>query len=152
MNLAAFYRLSLLLTGDEQRAEALLFETLGDCEERLGEIRESHREAWLASRLKAGAVKFSGDFSEGGRVSVGGREMELVCRAFQALSERQRSALGLFYTDLFDGDEIAKIMGLTLEQLCEVLMGARQVLNSALSEEGEARGERDAEGGGNSSA
>ena len=57
-----------------------------------------------------------------------GIEAYILAQRFHHLPEPERSALALFYLDLFDTTEIAQIVNLSLEQLADTLSRARLLL------------------------
>lgn len=123
-------------------------DALHDCERRLEDIRDvMHRAAWLASRIRQrcletealpGAAPVISPAEDGPAFEIPAGA-DPVIRGFQALPELERSALGLFYLELFTPEQIAQILGIKLEELAEVLRSARIQLQSALKIQSEAQ-------------
>jgi len=59
-------------------------------------------------------------------------EAFILARHFHTLPEPGRSALALFYVDLFTPGEIAGFLKLELEQLADTLAAARERLQEVL--------------------
>lgn len=139
--LAEFYRFALLLTGNIKTAERIMADTLREVEAQLGELRhESSRKAWLATRIRQRCLREnSGGGSPAPRLlradeSEGILKIEafIVAQHISTLPEPERSALALFYLDLFTGEEIAKLLKVELSELAETLARARQLLSEAM--------------------
>ncbi|MHA3770057.1 RNA polymerase sigma factor [Verrucomicrobiota bacterium sgz303538] len=145
--IAEFYRLALLLTGDVYSAQQVLANSLTEAEARVEQLRSPERRRfWLATRLR----QYSLEQSEGMEPlptaprllreeplnveaqEVLGIEAYIVAQRFHALPEPERSALALFYLNLFNTEEISQIVGLSLEQLADVLGRARTLLQDSL--------------------
>ena len=62
-------------------------------------------------------------------------EAYIVAQRFSTLPEPERSALALFYLDLFSAEQIASLLELSLEDLAEALGRARAQLHAALHAE-----------------
>lgn len=139
--LAEFYRLALLLTGNIKTAEQIMAETLCDVEGQLAELRhEANRHAWLASRIRQRCLR---ENAGGGQpVPRLLREEEadgilrieafIVAQHISTLPEPERSALALFYTELFTAEEIGKVLKVDLDELAELLSRARHLLADAM--------------------
>jgi DNA-directed RNA polymerase specialized sigma24 family protein len=124
-SLAEFYRFALLLTGSAEAAERIVAETLSDSDAQLEEIRNStQREACFASRVRQRCLR---DFTPADAVA---EETECIAlaRKFATLQEPERSALALFYLDLFSAEEIASVLKMKPEDLAETLTNARMLL------------------------
>ena len=139
--LAEFYRLALLLTGNIKTAEQVMAETLRDVEEQLAELRhEASRQAWLASRIRQQCLRENAGGGQPAprllRTEEGDGilpiEAFIVAQHVSTLPEPERSALALFYTDLFTADEIAKVLKVDIEELATLLSRARLRLNEAM--------------------
>lgn len=116
-------------------------ETLRDVEEQLGELRhEANRQAWLASRIRERCLR---ENSGGGQPvprllraeeadEVLPIEAFIVAQHISTLPEPERSALALFYSDLFTAEEIAMVLKVNVEELAELLSRARQQLAEAM--------------------
>ena len=127
-SLAEFYRFALLLTGSAEAAERIVAETLSDSDAQLEEIRSSaQREACFASRVRQRCLR---DFTPMDEVETANEGMALA-RHFSTLQEPERSALALFYLDLFSAEEIASVLKIKPEDLAETLMHARTLLAEA---------------------
>lgn len=143
--LVEFYRLALLLTGNIRDVEGALSAVLVAGERRLRDLRDqTHRAAWLAARLrqyclepkpepgKAPRLVRSEDSEAGPLAEVLQIEAYILAQHFQSLPEPDRSALGLFYLDLFTVEQIADILEMGLEQLAAALARARTQLQDSL--------------------
>jgi DNA-directed RNA polymerase specialized sigma24 family protein len=142
--LSEFYRFALLLCGSVPAAEAALGAAFGEAEEHLGQMRsEDQRRAWLAMHIrrlclaqeKASGVKaprLLRDASGEGVPEVLTIEAYILAQRFHRLPEPERSALALFYLDLFEVSEIASLLQMKLEDLGAVLGRARGHLQDAL--------------------
>jgi DNA-directed RNA polymerase specialized sigma24 family protein len=150
LTLAEFYRFALLLTGDIKVAERIMADTLTEVEQQLGEFRnETNRQAWLASRIRQRCLKENagnpqaiprllrkgGEDTEG-RPAILKIEAFILAQRFSTLPEPGRSALALFYLDLFSPDEIAKLLRVKLEECADLLGAARRQLAEAMHLEG----------------
>lgn len=143
--LSEFYKFALLLTGNLKTAEQVMAETLHEVEARLGELRhDSHRHTWLATHIRQRCLKDnSGSMQEIPRLlrddqseSESGEVLEIeafiVAQRFSTLPEPERSALALFYLDLFTVEEIAKLLKMELNELSELLARGRHLLENAM--------------------
>jgi DNA-directed RNA polymerase specialized sigma24 family protein len=144
--LSEFYRYSLLLAGNPAKAEAALAAACGDVREQLGQLRsDTKRRAWMAMRIRqyfqcAGAGngiptpprllrEGSGEDTE-----VLDIEAYILAHHFHLLPEPERSALALFYLELFDVHEIADLLQMQLEDLAATLGSARKRLHESLKQ------------------
>ena len=59
----------------------------------------------------------------------------ILAQSFHSLPEPERSALAMFYLELFDVEQIAQVLGLALEELSPVLDRGRRQLESLLNPE-----------------
>lgn len=143
--LAEFYRFALLLTGNAKSAEQVMADTLTEVEAQLAQFRnETSRQAWLATHIRERclennkiapptAPRLMRDDSEGGaKPEVLEIEAFLVAQRFHLLPEPERSALGLFYLDLFTVEEIAELLKMDLDTLSETLGAGRELLQKSL--------------------
>lgn len=140
--LAEFYRFALLLTGDEAVAQSALAETLHQGEAKLTEMRhKSARQAWLIQSLRDRCAREHGTNEQpatrttdsGGEASARfNLEALTVAQRFSTLPEPQRSTLALFYLELFDAQEIARLLKVEVEDLARTLAEARALLRNAL--------------------
>ena len=140
-NLAEFYRFALLLTGKPEAAQRVMAETLVEWEARHGDVRNaSQRDVWLATRLRKHCLANhgqNGDETAPRLVREDGDDLLeieafILARHFHKLPEPERSALGLFYLDFFNPEEMAEMLGLTVEELAEHLSKARALLRDSL--------------------
>lgn len=142
--LAEFFRFALLLVGDSRAAERILADTLHDGEAQLAEMRHSTaRQAWLVHRLRDRClrdnaanerpvprlVRSEGDIDPAEILKI---EAFIVAQRFSTLPEPQRSALALFYLELFDAEEIARLLKMDTEALARTLADARALLRDAM--------------------
>lgn len=139
--LAEFYRLALLLTGNLKVAEQIMAETLRDVEAQLAELRhEGSRVAWLASRIRQRCLRENAGggqpaprlLRESEADSILRIEAFIVAQHISTLPEPERSALALFYTELFTAEEIAKVLKVGIDELAGLLARARQLLAEAM--------------------
>lgn len=150
--LAEFYRFALLLTGEATSAERILGAALRAGHLQLSQMRnDALRYIWIAKEVrrlcaaegKCGAsaaqaprlLRLGGESAGGDAPVLLGIEAYIVARRFQAVPEPSRSALALLYLDLFTAEEIAKVLDMRLESLCETIERGRQALREALQTE-----------------
>jgi RNA polymerase sigma-70 factor (ECF subfamily) len=144
--LAELYRFALLLTGNAKSAEQVMAETLAEVEAQLAQFRnETSRQAWLISHIRErclennksaapSAPRLMRDDSEAGpHPEVLQIEAFLVAQRFHLLPEPERSALALFYLELFSTNEIAEILKMNVEALADTLGAGRDLLQKSLS-------------------
>ena len=141
--LAEFYRFALLLTGSIQTAERVLADALIECEAQLLQMRnEKSRQAWFTTRLRersaaAAAIadpaprllREPGEGTSGELLEI---EAYLMAQRFHRLPEPERTALALFYLELFEVEEIAKLLKLDEEHLAAAVGRARALLQNEL--------------------
>lgn len=146
LTLAEFYRFALLLTGRIQNAEQVMAETLAEVEAQVGELRnQTNRQAWLALRIRERSLRnnaenprpevprlLRGTPAGDGHFEVLDIEAYILAQHFHCLPEPERSALALFYLDLFSVQEIARLLELGLEDLSQTLARARTLLQDSL--------------------
>jgi DNA-directed RNA polymerase specialized sigma24 family protein len=142
--LAEFYRFALLLTGNAKSAEQVMADTLTEVESQLSQFRhETSRQAWLATHIRERclennktapptAPRLLRDDSDTG-AEVLQIEAYLVAQRFHALPEPERSALALFYLDLFSAEEIAELLNMDIHALSETLGAGRDLLRKTLA-------------------
>jgi DNA-directed RNA polymerase specialized sigma24 family protein len=140
-SLAEFYRYALLLTGNIKTAEQIMADTLAEVEAQLSELRhEASRQAWLATRIRQRCLRENAgggtpvrrllrDEEAGAILRI---EAFIVAQHISTLPEPERSALALFYLDLFTNEDIAKLLKLDLDELSETLARARELLSGAM--------------------
>jgi DNA-directed RNA polymerase specialized sigma24 family protein len=143
---AEFYRFALLLTGNVKVAEHVMADTLAEVESQLGQFRnETSRRAWLATRIRERCLKNNAsappsaprllrdDFDTTGNPEILKIEAFLLAQRFHALPEPERSALGLFYLDLFTVSELSQLLKMNEDTLSETLGAARGLLKQLLA-------------------
>jgi DNA-directed RNA polymerase specialized sigma24 family protein len=142
--LADFYRFALLLTGTLKTAEQIMADTLQAVQEQLGELRhESSRRAWLAMRIRERCLRENAinpnaiprllrDDDDRERGEVLKIEAFIVAQRFSTLHEPERSALALFYLEIFSLEEIAKLLKIDTEELAAALGRGRTLLDEAI--------------------
>jgi DNA-directed RNA polymerase specialized sigma24 family protein len=143
--LAEFYRFALLLTGNAKSAEQVMGETLAELEGQLSQFRnETMRQAWLATHIRErclennksappAAPRLVRDDTDTGEKPVVLRiEAFLLAQHFHTLPEPERSALALFYLELFGAEEIAHLLKMDLDALSDTLEAARGLLRKSL--------------------
>ncbi|MDQ3625255.1 MAG: hypothetical protein M3463_22715, partial [Verrucomicrobiota bacterium] len=141
-----FYRFALLLTGRIQNAEQVMAETLAEVEAQLGELRnQTNRQAWLALRIRERSLRNNAEQprpeaprllretpAAGGKFEVLDIEAYILAQHFYCLPEPERSALALFYLDLFSIEEIARLLEVGVDELSQTLARARILLQDSL--------------------
>ena len=143
--LAEFYRFALLLTGDIRTAEHILAQTLDAVEAQLAELRsDASRQVWLAQRIRERCLRENAMNENAvprllrtgaeGRPEILKIEAYIVAQRFSTLPEPERSALALFYVDIFQPGEIAKLLKMSIDDLGAVLGRARTLLAEAMQE------------------
>ena len=144
--LAEFYRYALLLTGRSAAAEQVIAETLSDVEVQFDQMRnEANRQSWLALRIRERCLKNNAENpapivprllrtepAPGAPPEVLGIEAYILAEHFHCLPEPGRSALALFYLDLFTPEEIAKLLKMSLAELGGALAETRAALQGSL--------------------
>lgn len=122
-------------------------DTLLAVQEQLAEFRnDTNRQAWLVRRIRERCLRESAgnenavprllrtEREPGGRPVVLNIEAFIVAQRFSMLPEPERSALALFYLDLFQPGEIAKLLKMNIETLGATLGRARALLAGAMQE------------------
>jgi DNA-directed RNA polymerase specialized sigma24 family protein len=145
---AEFYRFALLLTGNVKVAEHVMADTLAEVESQLAQFRnETSRRARLATRIRERCMKNNAssppaaprllrdDSETAGNPEILKIEAFLLAQRFHALPEPERSALALFYLDLFSITELSQLLKMSEEALSETLGAARGLLKQSLSAE-----------------
>jgi DNA-directed RNA polymerase specialized sigma24 family protein len=145
--LAEFYRFALLLTGNAKSAEQVMADVLAEVESQLSQFRnETSRQAWLATHIRErcqennkstppAAPRLLREDSEGGTQPPPVLEIEafLIAQRFHTLPEPERSALALFYLDLFTVEEIAELLNMDMHALSDTLGAGRDLLQKTLA-------------------
>lgn len=127
--LCDFYRYAFLLTGDSGQAEEVLATACSRLEEVLGQLRgEEPRKAWLVMRIREICAQQTPSVSNGQTAD----EASVLARTFSKLIEPDRTALALFYLNLFSIEEIAEILEMDLEEATSTIGRARKVLQKTL--------------------
>ncbi len=146
--LSEFYRFALLLTGSPVAAQKALASAFADVQASLDQLRsEEQRHAWLAIRLReeclsgeeapaAGAPRLLRGDEAGGPAAVLDLEAYIMAQHFCRIAEPGRTALALFYLDLFSPSRIADILKMRIEDLANAVGTARQRLQQSLLEAG----------------
>jgi DNA-directed RNA polymerase specialized sigma24 family protein len=143
---AEFYRFAVLLTGNVKVAEQVMADTRAEVESQLTQFRnETSRRAWLATRIRERCLKNNAsappsaprllrdDSETGGYPEILKIEAFLLAQRFHTLPEPERSALALFYLDLFTVCELAQVLKMNEDSLSETLGAARELLKQSLS-------------------
>jgi DNA-directed RNA polymerase specialized sigma24 family protein len=143
--LAEFYRLALLLTGSIKAAQQVMAGTLAAAEGEVSQMRNpASRVAWLVNSIRERCMTNNESApppsprlvrdgtATGGPPRVLKIEAFLLAQRFHALPEPERSALALFYLDLFTIEEIALLLKMNMEVLGETLSAARGLLEESL--------------------
>ncbi len=120
-------------------------ETLTEVESQLDQFRnETSRQAWLATHIRERCLEnnksappaaprlLRDDTETGEKPAVLKIEAFLLAQRFHTLPEPERSALALFYLDLFSPEEIAELLKIDLEVLADTLGAARELLQKSL--------------------
>ena len=120
-------------------------EVLAEVESQLSQFRnETSRQAWLATHIRERCLEnnksapptapwlLREDTEGGGRPPVLEIEAFLVAQRFHVLPEPERSALALFYLDLFSPEEIAELLKMDMHALSDTLGAARDLLQKAM--------------------
>jgi DNA-directed RNA polymerase specialized sigma24 family protein len=146
--LAEFYRFALLLTGNAKSAEQVMAETLTEVESQLSQFRnETSRQAWLATHIRERCLENNksapptaprllredGEPGDGAQPEVLQIEAYLLAQRFHLLPEPERSALALFYLDLFSAEEIAELLKMDIHALSDTLGEGRDLLRKNLA-------------------
>lgn len=150
VNLDQFYRFALLLSGHAKTAEQVLAAALGEMQSHHGELRSTaSRHSWLVTRIRQECKRVNPPGAEPGavpgliRMAEDGSsqvapllaiEAYLFARRFSGLAEPGRSALALFYLDLFPAAEIPGLLNMSWDRFCEVLTNARAGLRAGIQQ------------------
>jgi hypothetical protein len=123
----ALYRYALLLSGSTQGAVAVMSAVVEECAPKLAELRnEKSGLVFLIKKLREKCMKNGG--SQPAAVEDTGDEVLIQAGRFSRLPEPERSALALIYLDFFPATETAALLGMELEELSNVIGGARELL------------------------
>jgi hypothetical protein len=119
-HIQALYRLLLIRTGQRTEAERALKETLA---QPLGRHSgHPNIEAELAELFRR-ALKMPVTISKSSENELAGWPL-----ALHLLPEPERSAITLFYLEIFSPRDLAGILGLEIEELARIIGGARETL------------------------
>jgi DNA-directed RNA polymerase specialized sigma24 family protein len=140
-----YYRFALLLTGNADVAAKVLAETLREVENQMAELRhESSRLFRLASGIRQRCLRdnvcnlqevprlIRQDETTDGKRPLLEIEGFILAQRFSTLPEPERSALALFYIDLFSPEEIAKLLKMSEDDLSQLVARGRELLDQAL--------------------
>lgn len=141
--LAALYRFAVLLAGSAKSAERVMAAVLTDAKAECEQLRnETTRRAWLVSQIRERCAGEAAATPAPGLVRGGGHggespellkiEAFLLAQRVHALPEPDRTALALFYLDLFGIEEIAAILKMSLHELAATLERGRALLRESL--------------------
>ncbi len=121
-------------------------DTLSEVESQLTQFRhETSRQAWLATHIRERCLEnnkaaapaaprlLREEPDPGTTPGVLNIEAFLLAQRFHLLPEPERSALALFYLELFSVEEIAELLKIDVETLAETLGAARELLQKALA-------------------
>lgn len=127
--LVDLYRFSCLLSGDEiSGAEIFLSAIRDSATNHTSEFRsDRHRCAWLVNAIRERCKTISPDAES--KELPANDDSSPLAKSFSRLPEPGRTALALFYTDLFTPEEIAAILHIDAETLSEKLVHARNLLH-----------------------
>ena len=130
-DLTRLYRFALLLTGNEDAAEQVLYDACVECATRLAGYRnEEGQMACLMGNIRQRAKQLPASEGRG------------ITRAFAALPEEERAALAGLYSGLLPARSLAETLKMPLDQMSGVLKSARERLERNGVELGEPSLER----------
>jgi hypothetical protein len=118
-HIQALYRLLLIRTGQRTEAERALNETLTQSPQTSNGY--ANNEAELFRRALSMPVIAS---------QLPEKELTGWPLALHHLPEPERSAITLFYLEIFDPRALAGVLGLEIEELARMIAGARQTLEN----------------------
>jgi DNA-directed RNA polymerase specialized sigma24 family protein len=148
-NLDQLYRFALLLCGQARAAEQVLATALAEMQTQLSQVRSTgSRLVWLVARIRQECQRRAPGGETGyvpGLIRVADEDVDeaepllaieayLFARRFSTLPEPGRSALALFYLDLFPLAEICGLLNLTWDRYCETLKKARASLREGVQQ------------------
>jgi len=120
-HIQALYRLLLIRTGQRTQAEHALRTTLTGSPQKAGrEQDKTDFEEFYRTALKIPATT-----SEPSETDLAGWPL-----ALHHLSEPERSAITLFYLEIFSPRVLSEILGLDIEELARIIGAARRSLES----------------------
>ena len=134
-NITELYRFALLLTGNDEAAADVLAGAVGEMPDELMQLRgEKNRTVWLLRKIRelaSSPVSTSQNPESEMENEVSDLPSSSLPARIAALAEPERSALALFYLDLLELEEIAKLFKISVEELSERLGSARKHLQEA---------------------
>jgi len=140
--LSKLYRFALLLAGSTAGAEWILARVFEEFATQIGQFRtQKHRTAYLVAKIRECALADSKVVKSGQAADAGGEEgtpaqEPSVAIRFSSLSEPVRSALALFYLDLFPVGELAAFLNVDMDELGGLLQAGRDRLAANSTEGG----------------
>ncbi len=116
---------AVILTGNDTRATALVESVFKEVSRRQDVVSIRRRRRLFFALLRREAV-------EKRRCAEGDFQGPAELFRFHQLAEPGRSALSLFYSRLFEPDQLADVLGVSESALPEILGAAREELSSKL--------------------
>jgi DNA-directed RNA polymerase specialized sigma24 family protein len=131
--LEAIYRFALLITGDPQTAAGAILQILKESGGHASQFRnDAHRNACLAMKIRDLCLKKERAAAPREGEAAGGVSRNGAQTAFHLMPEPERSALALFYVDLFPASELAQVFRMKPERLSDTLSAGREFLRAQL--------------------
>ncbi len=125
-----------MLSGNEAAGSRAIVDAIRESAGQTAQLRsERHRNAWLVMKVRENCMRAENHREPDAPVS-GAVEAQAAALAniIHELPEPQRSALALFYVNIFPGSEIADLLRLKPARLGEALAEGRELLRLHLSE------------------
>lgn len=122
------YRFALLLCGDSDAAAQLLSAVLTELAPQLEQFRnEKSREVFVFRKIRERCMKSA---KTAGVPDPGAAldETAQFAKKFCAIREPDRSALALFYLDIFPARDAALLLGVSIEEYSDALANGRESL------------------------
>lgn len=137
--LSKLYRFALLLAGDPPSAESNLARIFQEFSSQIDQFRtEKHRTAFLVAKIReqsaAKALATPPPHEESSATAASPAEAAGAIRCFRLLGEPSRSAMALFYLNLFPVSELASLFNVDLEELGGLLRSGREQLKARMSQ------------------
>lgn len=127
--LQRLYRFAFLLKGSSSEAASALSEVLARFGSQIDQLRSSkQRSAFLVRKLRE--QPFTPKPEPSDALGEESKELRELGERFSALAEPTRSALALFYCELFTPTEAADLLKMSLEQYAEALALGRTMLSA----------------------
>lgn len=128
----AIYRFAFLLSGNPAAGSQAVRDAMHDSAGQAAQLRsDRHRNAWLVMKVREHCLRSTGEDHEAVTVERAAMsEQAALGASFHTLPEPRRSALALFYLDLFPSSEIADLLRMKPAQLAEALSSGRDLLRS----------------------